>query len=301
MIRWSKKILITGGLGYIGSHLVRALNERGKYLIDVLDKNVTESANYDYVSQRVNNIIDHDLVDSDKQPKIAFASYDAIVHLAAYISVGESAKEPVKYWINNLLSTERLLDRTNIHTHFIFASTGTAFCPENAYAYSKCACEKRIIERSNKTGFGYTVFRFFNVSGLCDGIQPTGEATHLIRRAAMAARGEIDKMSILGDAWGTADGTAIRDYIHVEDIANSIVNAIEYGPTNSIEGLGSGEGYSVKQVIDTMKKVSGVDFKVEVTEPRPGDVAKMVCESQYKHLSLKHDLESMCLSAFKGK
>lgn len=298
-VKWSKKILITGGLGYIGSHLVKSLTERGQFLIDIIDRDVSNQPNYEFVNERVNEIIDLDLVDL-KDGAWRWATYDAIVHLGALISVGESVKQPVDYWINNLLSTEKLLDHVAPQTHLIFASTGTAFCPENPYAYSKVACERRIIDRAAETKFGYTIFRFFNVSGLCDGIKPTGEATHLIRRAAMAAHG-LSGFSIMGDQWETPDGTAIRDYIHVEDIANSIVNAIEQGPANTpYECLGTGKGYSVKEVVESMKKVSGVDFEVQIGAAREGDVAKMICDSQYKHISLSHDLDSMCLSAFKN-
>lgn len=299
MVKWSKKVLITGGLGYIGSHVVEALNNDGNYLIDVIDRNTEASPNYEYVKDRVNHIYDQDLLKLNDE--IDLLSYDCIVHLAALISVAESVEKQDLYWLNNLISTENILKKIGPHTHFIFASTGTAFCPDNPYAYSKLGCEQRIMDYAEKVKFDFTIFRFFNVSGLSDGISSTGVATHLIRRAAMAARGEIESMTIFGDDWGTPDGTAIRDYIHVKDIAKSIVNAINLGATNSIEGLGNGKGYSVTEVIAAMKKVSGVDFKTSVMPPRPGDVAKMVCENQYKHIVLEHGLESMCSSALKGK
>lgn len=289
-------ILVTGGCGYIGAHVIKEIAMQTEHNIDVVDNKRTEN-NYWYIRQFIRYFHGFDL--AKHQPSAygrrTLEKYDVIIHLAANISVEESVKKPVEYWINNLLSTEALLNRINSKTHLIFASTGTAFCPENPYALSKVACEKRILEaHSNKT-----IFRFFNVSGMCDGIHATGKATHLIRRCAMAAKGEIDSVKIMGDNWSTADGTAVRDYIHVEDIAKSIVNAIRAGKSeNYFDCLGSGSGYSVNEVIDSMKKVTGINFKTEVVDRRVGDVASMICPSQYKYINLQHSLDSMCLSAF---
>lgn len=298
-----KNILITGGLGYIGSHLVDELYKRNNYHVTVINRNAKSSPNYEFVKSRVENILDKDLVKCLDELKLEIdsqriPSYDAIVHLAASISVSESIDKQADYWVNNLISTENILNTMGSETHFIFASTGTAFCPENPYAYSKVGCEQEILRVKPKH---FSIFRFFNVSGLTEGISPTGFASHLIRRAAMAAKGIIPSMSIMGDDWDTKDGTAIRDYIHVEDIAKSLANAIDYGPANtSYECLGTGTGYSVKEVIQSMKMVTGVDFPVIIEDRRLGDVASMICPSKYKYISLEHDLDSMCLSAYKG-
>lgn len=292
------KILITGGAGYIGTHVILELRKRGYTDLHVIDRFLTSSPNW--VGDLVKTAYDGDIL-SYGAIDVLRQDFDVIIHLAAYISVEESTKDPVMYWRNNLLSTNKILD-TMKGAHLIFASTGTAFQPTNPYAQSKLACEHEITTRLD--GFydpNYTIFRFYNVSGLGPGVAPTGNPTHLIRRAAMAAHGLLPSISIMGTDWDTPDGTCVRDYIHAQDLASSIVNCIERGPSNmEFECLGSGRGYSVKEVIDAMKRVSGVDFKVKLEDRRPGDVASMICPSQYEHITLNHDLDSMCLSAYEG-
>lgn len=292
-----KKVLITGAAGYIGTHVLMELLDRGYTDVSVIDRDLTTSPNW--IGDMVSGVAYSGTIQSRGANEILSARYDAIVHLAADISVEESTKDPVKYWRNNLLSTNRIIDNLK-GAHLIFASTGTAFCPENAYAYSKVACEEEIKSRLDDN---YTIFRFYNVSGLRKGVKPTGVASHVIRRAAMAALGELPSMTIAGDDWDTPDGTCVRDYIHVEDLAASIVNAIEAGPSNKpYECLGTGTGYSVKEVLTSMKRVTGVDFDVIMAPRRPGDVASMICplQNQYPHISLTRDLDSMCLSAYEG-
>jgi UDP-glucose 4-epimerase len=286
------KVLVTGGSGYIGAHVLMELTKRGVNYIDVIDKKLTTSPND--ISYLATNTYDGDIL-SEGALSMLRKDYDAIIHLAAYISVEESVKEPVKYWRNNLLSTSKIIDHAK-GAHLIFASTGTAFNPNNPYAYSKLACELEIIKRL-KTN--YTNFRFYNVSGMHYVFKPTGEATHLIRRAAMAARGLIPELTVFGNDWDTLDGTCVRDYIHVKDLAASIVNAVFEGPANTpYECLGTGDGYTVMQVIQSMKKVSNTDFKVNVSDKRPGDVGSMICDSQYKHIRLHYNLDDMCKSAY---
>ena len=289
-----KKILITGGAGYIGTHVILELLDRGYKDLHVIDRHLTTSPNW--VGDLVRTAHSGDILNNVIR-SVLRQDFDVVIHLAAYISVEESTKDPVSYWRNNLLSTNRIIDYLH-GAHLIFASTGTAFCPENPYAHSKLACELEIQERLLE---GYTIFRFYNVSGMLPGVSPTGHPTHLIRRAAMAAKGIIPKITVFGTDWDTPDGTCVRDYIHVQDLARSIANAVEAGPANTpYECLGSGTGYSVKEVLTSMKNVSGVDFNVTMAERRPGDVASMICPEQYKHISIKHDLDSMCLSAYKG-
>lgn len=288
------RILIAGAAGYIGAHVIRELRNRDeKHIITALDKNLHTSPNN--VIPHVDFAFDMNILD-DGALDILNAQYDAVIHLAAHISVEESTRHPTIYWRNNLLSTSRIID--HLHgAHLIFASTGTAFCPENAYAFSKVACEEEIVSRVN----AFTNFRFYNVSGMAPGISATGHPTHLIRRAAMAARGIIPEITVYGTDWLTHDGTCVRDYIHVSDIASSICNALNVGPTDQpFDCLGSGSGYSVLDVIESMKRVSGVDFQVTMADRRPGDVASMICPTQYPFLSLKHDLDSMCHSAYEG-
>jgi len=291
------KILVTGGAGYIGAHVIRELISReteASHHITVVDQNLSNSPNW--VGDIVDEAYDDNLT-SVEALDILEGDYDVVIHLAAYISVEESTRRPTDYWRNNLLSTSRIIDNLK-GAHLIFASTGTAFCPENAYALSKLACEEEIRQRLQDN---YTIFRFYNVSGMAPGLSATGHPTHLIRRAAMAARGLLPEIKVYGTDWMTPDGTCIRDYIHVEDLAASICNAIDVGPSEQpYDCLGSGTGYSVLEVLSSMKKVSGVDFEVTMDTRRPGDVASMICPTQYPYSSLKHDLDSMCLSAFNG-
>lgn len=301
------KVLVTGGLGYIGSHVVMELLARG-HTPFVVDQD-GHSPNKVHIAQAVNGALwlmsleeffnDHyfdELLYAQKR-------FDAVIHLAAYISVEESVKRPHTYWENNVgeLLTMGLHCETD---HLIFASTGTAGYPANPYAFSKLTCERYIqdVAGSDQAFFkGHTTFRFFNVSGLAPGLQPTGQPTHLIRLAAMAARGKIPQLAVYGDNWDTIDGTCVRDYIHVADIASSIVNAVEKGPINTAhEGLGTGTGSTVLEVIQSMKKVSGVDFRVTMAPRRPGDVASMRCSNQYPYISLNHDLDSICRSAYEN-
>lgn len=293
------KVLVTGGLGYIGAHLVDELVKRG-HTITVVDDNDL-SPNYAFVYDRVESL---SCMSVEEAVEVGFlARFDAVVHLAAFISVEESVKRPLMYWQNNVGSLMALL--ADVETdHLIFASTGTAFQPASPYANTKVAGERLILdsyESSQRLFGGFTNFRFYNVSGLKPGISPTGQPTHLIRLAAMAARGKLPHLKVYGTDYPTPDGTCVRDYIHVEDLAASIANAVEVGPSNTpYECLGTGHGSSVLQVIQSMKRVTGVDFPVIMAERRLGDVASMVCPSQYRHIALSRSLDDMCRSAWEN-
>lgn len=290
----SDPILITGAAGYIGTHVLMELRERGFDNLHAIDRHLLTSPNW--IGGLVRSAHGLDILSLAASEALS-QQYSTIIHLAAYISVEESTKAPITYWRNNLLSTNRIIDNLK-GAHLIFASTGTAFQPENPYAQTKVACENEIIDRLVD---GYTIFRFYNVSGMRPGVSPTGHATHLIRRAAMAAKGLLPEIQVFGTDWPTRDGTCIRDYIDVRDLAASIVNAVQVGPANTeYECLGSGKGYTVNEVLTTMKQVSGVDFRVTIAPRRPGDVAEMICPTQYKHCVVEHSLRDMCISAFNG-
>lgn len=291
--------LVTGGLGYIGAHVVDELVERG-HEVDVVDCSPSLE-NFDFVQERCTNLWNEEV--QNLRHEVAWKQhYDVIIHLAASISVEESVREPGTYWRNNL-SALWSLDFLQTD-HLIFASTGTAFNPTNPYARTKVACEDYIqdLSETGRAWFkGHTSFRFYNVSGLKAGIKPTGQPSHLIRIAAEAARGKRDGMKIFGADYPTSDGTAIRDYIHVEDIAASICEAINQGPSNTeYECLGSGTGYSVLQVVQSMQRVTGKQFRVTMAPRREGDDISMVCPSQYKHLRITKTLDDMCLSAYEN-
>lgn len=283
------KVLITGATGYIGSHLCRQLHlRRPDIAITGLDLNVHQNDISAYVSK---------LWQADAAEGPVYQPFDVVVHLAAFISVEESMRQATRYYQNNINSTINLTRPNDPNTHFIFASTGTAFKPANPYAQSKVVCEDIVRERC----MNYTIFRFYNVAGLAPGLKPTGEPTHLVRRAAMAAAGLIPELVVAGNNWDTRDGTAVRDYIHVEDIVGGIIAAIEGGPANTpYECLGTKHGSTVLEVVDTMKRITGVDFHVKIGPRRAGDVASMLCPAAYSRLSINHTLEDICLSAYEG-
>lgn len=288
------RVLITGGLGYIGAHLASELVDRG-HRLDIIDRDA-QSPNLDFVARcgLVKIIPLGDLSFTTMNGLVR--DYDAIVHLAASISVEESVREPLAYWNNNITALTDTLHHFRT-PHFIFASTGTAFQPENPYSLSKVAGE-HIVRAACKD---YTIFRFYNVSGLSTPIKPTGQPTHLIRRAAMAARGLIPSLTVYGTDYDTRDGTCIRDYIHVVDLADSIANAVTGSPANTpYECLATGSGSTVLEVVQSMKRVTGSDFRVIMAERRPGDTAVTVCPSQYSGISISKTLDDMCISAYEN-
>ncbi len=288
------RVLVLGGFGYIGSHTVLELKERG-HEVHVIDWDFN-SPNLEYVKQLADSI---SVQPAQKAGDIYRLQPEVVINLAAYISVEESVSRPLEYWHNNVTVATETLQLAH-HAHYIFASTGTAYNPTNPYARSKRAAEQVISDYAPSGG--HTIFRFYNVSGLAAGIKPTGQPTHLIRVAAEAAKGLRNGMAIYGTDWQTPDGTCVRDYVDVRDIAFSIANAVDHGPTDKMVALGTGVGYSVREVIDAMKKVSGVNFAVREEGRRAGDDAVTVCahHDRYEHFKQHYDLQDMCYSAFKN-
>jgi UDP-glucose 4-epimerase len=281
------KVLITGVTGYIGSHLAKVLFEAGHHVVG-LD---TEWKKHNDVSRYCHRILIKDVT-----KHVCDEDYDVIVHLAGLIQVEESVAHPTKYYSTNLGGTVNML-RQNINgePHFIFASTAGAFDAQSPYARSKLAAEDVIKEKSKN----YTIFRFFNVAG-SDGMhRQVGRASHLIRIAAEAAAGKRDYMSIYGEDYDTPDGSCVRDYIHVVDLVNAIRDTIKHGPFNTpYECIGSGKGYSVKEVVQTMKDVTGQDFTVKMAGRRDGDPASLAIDNQFNLLHPQYQLKDMCLSAY---
>ena len=283
------KVLVTGCTGYIGSHLCKVLFEAGHQITGL-----------DIEWKKHNNQVSrycHRILIKDVTKHICDEDYDVIVHLAGLIQVEESVARPTKYYSTNLGGTVNML-RQNINgePHFIFASTAGAFDAQSPYARSKLAAEDVIKERSKN----YTIFRFFNVAG-SDGMhRQVGRASHLIRIAAEAAAGKRDYMYMYGDDYDTKDGTCVRDYIHVVDLVNAIRDTIKHGAFNTpYECIGSGKGYSVKEVINTMKEVTGVDFQVKIAGRRDGDPASLAITNQFNLLHPQYNLRDMCLSAYR--
>ncbi len=292
------KVFITGGAGYIGSHVVKALGEKGYEILvyDNLSTGHKEAVLY-------GKLVKGDLADKEFLKKtLQEFKPDAVMHFAASIEVAESVKNPLKYYRNNTANTFNLLEAMQELgiNKFIFSSTAAVYGnpekipvkenapinPINPYGQSKAFVEKILkdLSEANKD-FNYVSLRYFNVAGA----DPEGRigqsyqnATHLITRALKTAKGEYEKLYIFGTDYPTPDGTCIRDFIHVDDLADAHILALEYlnqGGKSDIFNCGYGHGYSVKEVVETAKKVTGIDFPVEETGRREGDPAVLVADS----------------------
>lgn len=290
------RILVTGGAGYIGSHVVKALGEKNY-----------EVVTYDNLSTGNSwAILYGDLVISDLSNKedikkvIDLFKPDAVMHFAAHIVVPESVIDPLKYYKNNVSNTLTLLDvllESGINK-FIFSSTAAVYGiperipvteeeslkPINPYGESKKMVEMILKDMSNAYNFKYVSLRYFNVAGADSNGrigQAYRESTHLITRALKTAKGKFEKLYIYGTDYPTPDGTCIRDYIHVDDLAEAHLIALEYlirGGTSDIFNCGYGHGYSVREVIDAAKKITGINFPVEETERRLGDPPILIAD-----------------------
>ncbi len=291
-------ILVTGGAGFIGSHTVLKLKEKNHFIVvyDNLSKGYEELIFSDeFVKGDIHN--KKLLIDTIKKYDIS-----AVLHFAAFIEAGESMHKPSKYFNNNSAGTLSLLDavvETNVK-NFIFSSTAALYgypdkipikedsplIPVNAYGESKLLVEKILKWYSEIYKLKYVSLRYFNAAGSDEKLR-TGEMhrpeTHLIPLAIQAAYGEREKMYIFGTDYNTKDGTCIRDYIHVSDLANAHLLALNYLLTeqkSNIFNLGSEQGYSVREVVDVVKKVTGKNFTVEETERRPGDPETLIASSK---------------------
>ena len=273
-----KKILITGCSGYIGSHLCKLLE--GKYEIHGLDIHepiVPINKFYQVDINRLFTIPDQT------------EAYDAVIHLAALVNVGESEKMPIMYYITNLNGTMNVLNKIPAK-NFIFASTGAAALCESAYGISKRAAEDCVVEYCTKhRPTDYTMFRFYNVIGSSYGIKPTNPDGLMFNLMQAPQRGSF---TIFGNDYETKDGTCMRDYVHVLEICNALEQAIE-NPANSLENLGHGFGMSVKDMVNMFKKVNNVDFNVEYGPRRKGDAAVSVLRNPSKYMKTLYEFEDL--------
>jgi UDP-glucose 4-epimerase len=292
-------ILVVGGAGYIGSHLVKELVEKEEVV--VLDN--LSTGHREAIDTRA-IFVKGDLGDPEDL-KMIFSSYPikAVMHFAANSLVGESVVDPLKYYQNNVASTITLLKmmlKYNIK-NFIFSSTAATYgiptvelidettptAPINPYGESKLMVEHILRDFSKAYGLNYVVLRYFNAAGAYQTAE-IGEShdpeTHLIPIVLQHLAGKREKVSVFGSDYDTADGTCIRDYIHVTDLANAHILAVEalLSGKKSAEtyNLGNGLGYSVKEVIETCEKVTGKKANVEMADRRPGDPAMLVASSQ---------------------
>jgi UDP-glucose 4-epimerase len=290
-------ILVTGGAGYIGSHTVLALKQAGFDVI-ILDNLVYGHRDL------VEKVLQVELVigDTGDRPLLddLFKTHDvaAVIHFSAYAYVGESVSDPAKYYRNNVLGTLTLLEAMLAASvkNFVFSSTCATYGvpevvpipedhpqnPINPYGATKLMVERILSDFDVAYGFKSVRFRYFNAAGA----DPNGRLgedhnpeTHLIPLVLQTALGKRESISVFGTDYPTADGTCIRDYIHVSDLADAHVLGLEYllkGGDSEVFNLGNGNGFSVKEVIETAKQVTGKDIKVVECDRRPGDPPALI-------------------------
>jgi UDP-glucose 4-epimerase len=291
-------ILVTGGAGYIGSHMVHALVDAGERVV-VLDN---LSTGFDWAVAKQATLVVGETGDQTLvQNLIAQNGVEAIIHFAASIVVPESVADPLGYYRNNTANSRALIEcavRGGVK-QFIFSSTAAVYgnpakvpvdendqlMPMSPYGSSKLMTEIMLRDAGAAHGLAHVILRYFNVAGADPALrtgQSTKGATHLIKVAVETALGRRPRMQVFGTDYPTPDGTCVRDYIHVADLVRAHGDALRYlrgGGASTTLNCGYGRGFSVFQVIDTVRRVSGVDFEIEVAARRPGDPARIVARS----------------------
>lgn len=291
-------ILVTGGAGYIGSHVVLQLRARGERVVvlDDLSRGFRQA------------VLDTPLVvgkvgDQDTVARLLKEhAVDTVMHFAAFTIVPESVAEPLKYYGNNTCSTRSLLEccvQAQVR-HFVFSSTAAVYgipaegvaaettptAPINPYGTSKLMSEWMLASVAQATPLRYAALRYFNVAGSDSGGrvgQATPNATLLIKVACEVAVGKRTHLSVFGTDYPTGDGTGVRDYIHVEDLATAHLDALTYlrgGGASTTLNVGYGHGYSVRQVIDSVQRVTGKKLTVKEEPRRPGDPPALVARAE---------------------
>ncbi len=290
-------ILVVGGAGYIGSHMVKLLGERG-CAVTTLDD--LSSGHRDAVL--TGDLVQGDMADTELLRSLfARRKYDAVMHFASFIEVGESVREPAKYYRNNVANTLALLAamREAGVDRFIFSSTAAIFgtpqyvpiderhprAPINPYGRTKNMVEDVLGDYERAYGLRSVCLRYFNAAG-ADPDGRLGERhepeSHLIPLALQAASGRRAGLSVYGTDYDTPDGTCIRDYVHVSDLCEAhwlALESLRAGAGSQAYNLGNGNGFSVLEVIETAKKVTGVDFAVKHEARRAGDPPRLVADS----------------------
>lgn len=293
----SIKILVTGGAGYIGSHVVKALGERGYDLLiyDNLSTGHPWAVLY-------GTLFKGDLSDPKCLEEVVKTFRpDAVMHFSAFIQVEESVRAPLKYYLNNTanaLQMLSILDKYDVR-RFIFSSSAAVYgipertpvpeeaplTPINPYGATKMMVERMLQDLASASEFRYVSLRYFNAAGADPQArigQAYREATHLITRCLKTALGQFETLYIYGTDYPTPDGTCIRDYIHVDDLALAHVLALEHlleGGGSRVFNCGYGHGYSVREIVAMAKKVTGIAFPTKEAERRPGDPPALIAES----------------------
>jgi UDP-glucose 4-epimerase len=291
------KIMITGGAGYIGSHVVKLLGEKGHKVL-VYD-NLSTGHEWAVL---YGDLVVGDLADKAKlTDTLTGFKPDAVMHFAAHIRVEESVQKPLMYYRNNTVNALNLIEAmmTAGVKKLIFSSTAAVYGipdsmpvnedapirPINPYGMSKAMVERMLHDVSDSADFRYVALRYFNVAGADpDGKigQAYEESTHLITRVLKTAKGELRKLLVYGTDYATPDGTCIRDYIHVNDLAEVHIAALDHlinSGQSKVFNCGYGHGYSVREIIRSAKKITGIDFQTEDAERRPGDSPGIVADN----------------------
>ena len=315
------RILVTGGAGYVGSHAARLLNQSGHevWVYDNLSQGHREAA----IPGR---LIVGELLDRKRLAELLREKrIEAVMHFAASALVGESVTNPAKYYQNNLVASLSLLDamRDAGVSRIVFSSTTATYGaprvvpitedepqqPINPYGFTKLAIERALSDYASAYGLAVAALRYFNAAGA----SPDGDLgedhdpeTHLIPLVLQVALGQREKIFIFGDDYPTPDGTCIRDYVHVDDLATAHLAALErLEPGQMMRlNLGTGRGHSVREVVDTCRRVTGHPIPAEVSERRPGDPPELVADASRAFQQLQWqpryaDLETIVETAWR--
>ncbi|HEV7449053.1 MAG TPA: UDP-glucose 4-epimerase GalE [Candidatus Paceibacterota bacterium] len=306
-------ILVTGAAGYIGSHVALALLESGEQVLALDNLSTGSHESLQYLGRRFGksfSFVQESLGCKPERLKPLLVSHgvESVVHLAASVRVGESVSNPLLYYRNNVVHTQMLLDaclRAGVK-HFVFSSSAAVYgnpstCPvaedaslhpESPYGSSKAMAETILKDVAGAKHMlatkqlSYLALRYFNVAGTDPagylGYKLDTAPTHLVRAAIAAALGKKNRLGIFGSDYPTKDGTCVRDYVHVCDIADAHVAALRYlrqGSASAVLNCGYGKGYTVLEVVESVKRISGNDFKVRIMPRRLGDPASVVADA----------------------
>lgn len=324
------KVVVTGGAGYIGSHTCVELIQRG-HEVEVIDnlenaspRSLDHVAKITGTSPRLHRL---DIRDPDLGRRLDFSRFDALIHFAALKSVSESVREPLSYFDNNIAGTLNLLSAMQQAGlgRMVFSSSATVYgipthCPvredaalscTNPYGRSKLVMEGMLADVGvANPGFRSGVLRYFNPVGAHPtgllGEAPSGTPNNLMPYVAQVASGLREELQVFGGDYPTPDGTGVRDYIHVVDLAEAHADALDYlasdGPGVTVN-LGTGKGYSVLEVVSAFRKASGRDIPLRIVDRRPGDVAECYADpslaKQVLGWTAKRDLQAMCEDAWR--
>lgn len=323
------KILVTGGAGFIGSHTCVALLAAGHSVViadDLCNSRMKALSGIEQIAEKKFDFYQMDVTDANAVDKLfEDEAVEGVIHFAGHKAVGESVQDPLKYYRNNVLSTIVLAEACIKHGvgRFVFSSSATVYGEnrspmtedmtlmpaENPYGETKVISEKILTDVAKANpGFSVSLLRYFNPVGAHEsaliGEAPKTVPSNLMPRIILAAHGRIDKIKIFGGDYPTPDGTAVRDYIHVMDLAEGHVAALSHLENGvRIFNLGTGKGTSVLELISAFESVNGVKIPYEITERRPGDLAECYAGTEKAEAELsffaKRGIEEMCRDAWR--